>query len=307
MGKSSGGGDTRASRLQADIAERLFTQTDPLRTALINMNQQFLGIPSSGVGATQAPFVSSGGGAFEPAKRRLGQGPLAALGEQVFLEGASPEQVAEFTGQAVGANGEAAPQMSFANLDPSVLPQFQVGKDIIEQQFGRARENIIGSTPMGGALTSALAGAERDRARSLGTLGATATQDQINQALQLATGSVGQVQSGLSAVQQAQAQAQAAESAKKGSAGQAAGTVAAAALTKNPAAVKASDRRLKTDIEKIGVLPNGINWYRFRYIGDDDIQEGVMADEVDHIADAVYQVDGFSIVDYSKVLTHTVH
>lgn len=41
-----------------------------------------------------------------------------------------------------------------------------------------------------------------------------------------------------------------------------------------------SDRRLKTDIEKLAEFEDGLSWYRFRYIWEDDLREGVMADEV---------------------------
>ncbi|MGN7962187.1 tail fiber domain-containing protein [Brucella sp. 22210] len=65
-----------------------------------------------------------------------------------------------------------------------------------------------------------------------------------------------------------------------------------------------SDRRAKRDIKKIGALPNGLNWYEFRYLNDETRQEGVMSDEVRAIMpDAVIiGADGFDRVDYGKVL-----
>lgn len=41
-----------------------------------------------------------------------------------------------------------------------------------------------------------------------------------------------------------------------------------------------SDRRLKTDIERVGTLPDGLGVYDFKYIWGGDLQRGVMADEV---------------------------
>jgi hypothetical protein len=63
-----------------------------------------------------------------------------------------------------------------------------------------------------------------------------------------------------------------------------------------------SDRRLKTDIERIGTSPSGIPVYRFRYRQfPDHVWQGVMADEVDHVPGAVWSMHGWAWVDYSKL------
>lgn len=62
-----------------------------------------------------------------------------------------------------------------------------------------------------------------------------------------------------------------------------------------------SDRRLKTNIKKVGVSSEGTNIYQFRYPGIPATFSGVMADEVEHIPGAVSQRGGYSFVDYSKV------
>jgi hypothetical protein len=41
-----------------------------------------------------------------------------------------------------------------------------------------------------------------------------------------------------------------------------------------------SDIRLKTDIEKVGIAANGLPLYTFKYIGSDDVYQGVMAQDV---------------------------
>ena len=41
-----------------------------------------------------------------------------------------------------------------------------------------------------------------------------------------------------------------------------------------------SDIRLKTDIEKVGLAANGLPLYNFRYIGEDAVYRGVMAQDV---------------------------
>lgn len=61
-----------------------------------------------------------------------------------------------------------------------------------------------------------------------------------------------------------------------------------------------SDRHLKTDIEKIGEDPDGLGLYRYRYIGEDDVHEGVMAQEVAELRPWALgpTVDGYMTVDY---------
>ena len=86
-------------------------------------------------------------------------------------------------------------------------------------------------------------------------------------------------------------QAAAAESAGFG---QFAGALGAAAVTKY------SDRRLKTDIVKLGTLPDGLGVYAFTYIESGSRDVGVMADEVEKVfPDAVTEVRGYKMVDYS--------
>ena len=62
-----------------------------------------------------------------------------------------------------------------------------------------------------------------------------------------------------------------------------------------------SDRRLKTNIRKIGTTPGGNNWYSYEYIWG-EASEGVMADEVDHIPGAVIRHEsGYDMVDYGRI------
>lgn len=63
-----------------------------------------------------------------------------------------------------------------------------------------------------------------------------------------------------------------------------------------------SDRRLKTDIKKIGSAENGLSIYSYRYTFGGPTQIGYMADEVqEKFPDAVSERDGYKVVDYSKV------
>ena len=67
-----------------------------------------------------------------------------------------------------------------------------------------------------------------------------------------------------------------------------------------------SDPRLKTAIERIGELTNGLGWYRFRYLWDLPIladREGVMSDEVRAKVPQAVRVaaNGFDMVDYTML------
>lgn len=64
-----------------------------------------------------------------------------------------------------------------------------------------------------------------------------------------------------------------------------------------------SDRRLKTDIERVGTLDSGLPVYRYRYHGENEFRLGVMADEAkEQFPDAVLRdVSGFDRVDYAQV------
>jgi len=66
---------------------------------------------------------------------------------------------------------------------------------------------------------------------------------------------------------------------------------------------KKSDRRLKEDIKLIGISPNGLNIYTFKYIDESfgkGTWQGVMSDEIPEIA-VIKDDDGYDSVDYSKL------
>jgi hypothetical protein len=67
-------------------------------------------------------------------------------------------------------------------------------------------------------------------------------------------------------------------------------------------AFMASDKRLKTDIEKVGKTDAGLPIYTYKYKGDNKTQMGVMAQDVEKKAPkAVKEVGGFKAVNYALV------
>lgn len=64
-----------------------------------------------------------------------------------------------------------------------------------------------------------------------------------------------------------------------------------------------SDRRVKTDIERVGQLDNGLPVYLFRYRDGGPLQIGLMAQDVQEVKpDAVRDFDGILAVDYAKAV-----
>ncbi|TMJ37875.1 MAG: tail fiber domain-containing protein [Alphaproteobacteria bacterium] len=75
-----------------------------------------------------------------------------------------------------------------------------------------------------------------------------------------------------------------------------------AAFAGNPS-LKFSDRRLKTDIEKVGKTNDGQNIYSYRYKGGKGMHLGMLAQEVQkRTPEAVVDVAGFKAIDYRKAL-----
>jgi hypothetical protein len=62
-----------------------------------------------------------------------------------------------------------------------------------------------------------------------------------------------------------------------------------------------SDRRLKSNILRIGTLPSGIPWYSYDIFGH--TEEGVMADEVEAVMPEAVMTheSGYKMVDYGRL------
>ena len=67
--------------------------------------------------------------------------------------------------------------------------------------------------------------------------------------------------------------------------------------------ISKSDKRLKKNINKLGVSPSGINIYSFEYIDSNNgngVWQGVLSDEVPSVA-IVKHKDGYDMVNYSLI------
>lgn len=104
---------------------------------------------------------------------------------------------------------------AFLNGGLDASPQFSALKANIEPQYNIARDNIIGDTPSGGALTSALTNLEAARAHDLTQGASDVYNSELARAMNLATGGTGESLSALGNAGSIQAQLAAAEAARK--------------------------------------------------------------------------------------------
>lgn len=98
-------------------------------------------------------------------------------------------------------------------LDVTQSPMYAALKGATEQQYTLAKNNIIGRTPVGGALTSALADADLQKANLMTQGIGSLAQDELGRASSLATGGLqlggqGLSQSGAIQAELAKARAQ---------------------------------------------------------------------------------------------------
>jgi hypothetical protein len=118
-------------------------------------------------------------------------------------------------------------------------------------------------------------------------------QAQIANAQAEASGSAG-LMGGLGSAFGGLAQGIGAAGGVKGFLGLAKGAAAGAAML--------SDRRLKTDIKKVGKTNAGLPIYTYKYKGSDTTQMGVMAQDVEKkTPNAIKEIGGFKAVNYSFV------
>ena len=148
----------------------------------------------------------------------------------------------------------------------SAADMAQRGGDAMVQQAEMSRQSTLLGVEMGG-MAGANAGVQSAYANQMSAFGLDA------QMLGAQMGMYGSIIGGVA---------------------QGGGTAAAAAIT-------ASDRRLKKNINKIGRSPSGLNIYSFEYISNSygsGVYQGVMSDEVPLEAISVNS-DGYDMVNYN--------
>ncbi len=197
-------------------------------------------------------------------------------------------------------------------------PSFETSTPGIQalDEFMRSKSDILegarrGDLSLSEQLGLAREGSNQDRAnQTLAKILGTTNRSDISQGNQLAQGFGGAV-SQFAANRTLGFQANLATAQNRastmgalfGAAGQFAGVAGGIGLSSflnRPST--ASDRRIKKDINKVGVLSNGINVYTFKYIWDNRYHVGVMAQEVLKILpEAVTSLRGLLLVDYSKL------
>ena len=99
------------------------------------------------------------------------------------------------------------------DFDPTGTPQYNAGRQSLEDQYNVAQGNIMATMPSGGQLYERLGDLESNRANALGNLSAGISQDVWNQAFQAATGqgsgsasTLGQIGANQAQIEQAQSQ-----------------------------------------------------------------------------------------------------
>ena len=95
------------------------------------------------------------------------------------------------------------------DFDPAASPVWDPTKTILEDQYNRARENVIANMPVGGPMQGALGDIETNRANQLASLGADIATDEYNKIYGAAMGAPQVSLGGLTSIAGTQAAAQA--------------------------------------------------------------------------------------------------
>lgn len=214
-GGKGGGGSNPAAETQARLAEQMFLQTDPLRSALIERSAAFLGAPSAPTDLEAARMASA------PVPQ--GRGPMGNMVSEL-LQRRRDAAIANPASQPTPRVGGSP--MGFG--DVMGTPTYAAFRDSTNRTFGAARDNTMSRLPAGGALLESLAGLEGQKASTLTQGAGQIYESELARAMGLATGMVPQAMGGLGQAALAQAQAAAMEAqqgaAKAGGLGSAAGT-----------------------------------------------------------------------------------
>lgn len=165
----------------------------------------------------------------------LGKGSEYDIGSANDLSGMAKALFAETDPLRRGLIGRSE-QFLGGGLDVTQSPMYGALKQGAEDQYARARRNILAATPGGGALTSALTDLEKAKAGTMTAGTGELANQELARAMSLATGAPLTASFGglgtAGSIQAQAAQAEAAQNAAaKGAMGQGAGSMAALAKT----------------------------------------------------------------------------
>ncbi len=162
------------------------------------------------------------------------------------------------------------------NLDVTQSPVFGQLKLASDQQFSRARDNVLASMPSGGALSEALVGLEGEKASNMTNAIGSLANEELNRAFGFVNPQASM--SGLGMAGQLQNQTAMDQSQQKGAAKQGVGQgVGMLAATKSSRSFKCDNQGIDTSVvlEKVCGLPVE----KWKYIGDDVSHIGTYAEE----------------------------
>ena len=250
--------------------------------------------------AAQKPLLDEALNFNEGERRAELMGQTSAEISRNFSEAAG-QQNRGLTRQGVNVTDEQRAAMSSQASMAEARARSYAGNAVstaAKQEGVTARTNAVNMLSGAGAMASGLAttgaqiGAQATNIVNAGAKGITSGLSAAGQIF-------GQMGKQASSLWDAQASAKfAADKAASDSNAEAWGTVIGAV-----AMVAMSDRRLKRNVQRIGITAKGVPMYRFQYLGSDTTYVGPMADEVEQIVpEAVITVGGgFKAVNYALI------
>lgn len=210
MSKKGGGQPSNPSADQlAKISQQLFSQTDPIRQALVDRSAAFLGIQEP---TPPPPGIPE----FLTRSKRVRDETLS--GRKTYTTERTKIRNPAYDA-ALAASQRAVSQRA-PQLDVTQSPMYGALKHAADAQYRLAKNNLIATAPPGGALTSGLANLGASRASAMTTAIGGLAQDELSRAYGLATGGAQTGASGLSSAAGIQAQIAAANAQRQGMAKQ---------------------------------------------------------------------------------------
>ena len=215
MAKKGGGAQAnQSSNALANLSQQLYSQTNPIRQALIDRSSAFLGVDPSQMSPAFTPMPTTSNLSPRDLFREVKGGRLSNVRDAVMsplpqtVSGQGPPVVRDPLG----------PPQGVLQLDVTQSPMYGAIKNAMDTQFKLARDNTIARSAPGGSLTSALANLESQRAGAMVTGIGGLAQDELSRAYGLATGGAQMSTSGLSSAAAIQAQLAAANAQRQGAA-----------------------------------------------------------------------------------------